>query len=389
MPDQAAPATQAKGAVFSMSLCVALLIASEFMPASLLTPMAEGLNATEGQTGQAISISGIFAVLASLTVTTVAGELNRKWVLISMTALMLVSLVLIAAAPNFAWLIVARALLGISIGGFWALATSVIMRLVVPDAVPRALSVMYTGQAISAALAAPIGSWLGSVIGWRGVFWVLVPLVLFDLVWQLLVLPSLPARGRQTFGNLFALLRRPYFAKGLVALTLIYGSAFSMFTYLRPFLEQVTGANIAQLSSLFLVMGLAGFAGTWAAGRLVPRYGTALMVSPPLIMGAVTAGLLIFGANVWIVAALLAVWGAMNTAVSIIWFGWMARNVDDAAEAAGSLMVAVIQASILLGALIGGILLDWYGITATFLSSILLAGIAMGLVRSGKHLMRR
>ncbi|WP_194096174.1 MFS transporter [Marivivens aquimaris] len=389
MPDQAAPATQAKGAVFSMSLCVALLIASEFMPASLLTPMAEGLNATEGQTGQAISISGIFAVLASLTVTTVAGEVNRKWVLISMTALMLVSLVLIAAAPNFAWLIVARALLGISIGGFWALATSVIMRLVVPDAVPRALSVMYTGQAISAALAAPIGSWLGSVIGWRGVFWVLVPLVLFDLVWQLLVLPSLPARGRQTFGNLFALLRRPYFAKGLVALTLIYGSAFSMFTYLRPFLEQVTGANIAQLSSLFLVMGLAGFAGTWAAGRLVPRYGTALMVSPPLIMGAVTAGLLIFGANVWIVAALLAVWGAMNTAVSIIWFGWMSRNVDDAAEAAGSLMVAVIQASILLGALIGGILLDWYGITATFLSSILLAGIAVGLVRSGKHLMRR
>ncbi|NVJ63440.1 MAG: MFS transporter, partial [Flavobacteriaceae bacterium] len=122
---------------------------------------------------------------------------------------------------------------------------------------------------------------------------------------------------------------------------------------------------------------------------LVPRYGTALMVSPPLIMGAVTAGLLIFGANVWIVAALLAVWGAMNTAVSIIWFGWMSRNVDDAAEAAGSLMVAVIQASILLGALIGGILLDRYGITATFFSSILLAGIAMGLVRSGKHLMRR
>lgn len=52
------------GAVLSMALCVAMLIASEFMPVSLLTPMAEGLRATEGQTGQAISISGLFAVAA-------------------------------------------------------------------------------------------------------------------------------------------------------------------------------------------------------------------------------------------------------------------------------------------------------------------------------------
>src|SRR5687768_6173058 len=61
------------GAVHSMALCVAMLIASEFMPVSLLTPMAEGLRASEGQTGQAISISGLFAVAASMLITTAAG----------------------------------------------------------------------------------------------------------------------------------------------------------------------------------------------------------------------------------------------------------------------------------------------------------------------------
>src|SRR5690349_7910726 len=66
------------GAVLSMALCVAMLIASEFMPVSLLTPMAAGLGATEGQTGQAISVSGLFAVVASLLITTAAGKLNRK-----------------------------------------------------------------------------------------------------------------------------------------------------------------------------------------------------------------------------------------------------------------------------------------------------------------------
>ncbi|MEG0819519.1 MAG: MFS transporter, partial [Brevundimonas sp.] len=68
--DTAIRPVAAWGAVLSMTLCVALLISSEFMPVSLLTPMAHGLGATEGQTGQAISISGLFAIAASLLVTT-------------------------------------------------------------------------------------------------------------------------------------------------------------------------------------------------------------------------------------------------------------------------------------------------------------------------------
>ena len=142
------------GAVLSMSLCVALLISAEFMPVSLLTPIADSLGATEGQTGQAISISGFFAVAASLVVTTAAGRLDRKWVLLAMTGLMLVSLVMIAMAPSFLVLMIARALLGISIGGFWSLGTAVIMRLVPKERVSSALSVMYAGQASAAAFAA-------------------------------------------------------------------------------------------------------------------------------------------------------------------------------------------------------------------------------------------
>lgn len=52
------------GAVFVMSLCCAVLISSEFMPVGLLTPIALDLKMSEGQVGQAIAISGIFAVMA-------------------------------------------------------------------------------------------------------------------------------------------------------------------------------------------------------------------------------------------------------------------------------------------------------------------------------------
>lgn len=380
--------TAAWGAVLSMALCVAMLIASEFMPVSLLTPMADGLRATEGQTGQAISISGLFAVAASMVITTAAGTLNRKWVLVALTGFMLVSLVMVAATPDFTVLMLGRALLGICIGGFWALAAAVIMRLVPESEVPRALALMYGGQAIAAAFAAPVGSYLGGIFGWRAVFWALTPIVAINLVWHVIALPSLPARQRQDFRTMFGLLKRPYFLRGLIASMLSWGSAFTMFTYLRPFLEQVTGADVTTLSILLLVLGCAGFVGTWASGRFLSGSVAPLLRLPALLMGGCTLGLLLFGGSVAAAGLFLALWGVMNTAMSVIWMTWMSQNVDDAPEAAGSLMVAAIQASILLGALVGGLLLDGLSIFATFTGSVALAAIGIAVIGNGQRLLR-
>ncbi|WP_294923267.1 MFS transporter [uncultured Paracoccus sp.] len=376
------------GAVLSMALCVAMLIASEFMPVSLLTSMAEGLGATEGQTGQAISVSGLFAVVASLLVTTVAGRLNRKWVLVALTGLMLLSLVLVAAAPNFTMLMIGRAVLGICIGGFWALATAVIMRLVRAADVPRALALMYGGQAIAAAFAAPIGSYLGGIFGWRAVFWALVPIVAVNLVWHVVALPSLSARTRQDVRALFDLLKRPYFRRGLIACMLSWGSAFSMFTYLRPFLEQVTGVDVTTLSALLLLLGCAGFIGTWAAGRFIKGNAAPFLKLPALVMGGATLGLLFLGHSVIAAGLFMAIWGAMNTMFSVIWMTWMSQNADDAPEAGGSLMVAAIQGAILLGAVVGGLLLDGLSIRATFVGSVVLAILALALIRDGRHMLK-
>lgn len=376
------------GAVLSMALCVTTLIASEFMPVSLLTPMAEDLRATVGQTGQAISISGLFAVAASLLITTAAGTVNRKWIMVVLTGLMLLSLVLVAEAPNFAVLMIGRALLGICIGGFWALATAVIMRLVPADNVPGALALMYGGQAIAAAFAAPVGSYLGGMFGWREVFWALTPIVAINLVWHVLALPSLPAQQRQDFRAMFGLLKRPYFLRGLAACMLSWGSAFTKFTYLRPFLETVTGVDVTTLSLLLLLLGCAGFIGTWAAGRFLKGNVAPYLKLPALVMGGATIGMLLLGFSVVAAGLFMAIWGAMNTMFSVIWMTWMSQNADDAPEAAGSLMVAAIQASILLGAVVGGLLLDGVSVQATFIGSVVLAVLALALIGNGQRMLK-
>ena len=87
---------------------------------ALLRPIARDLALTEGQAGQAISISGIFAVVTSLFITIAIGRSDRRIVLIALTGMMIVSGTTVAFAPNYGTLMAGRALVGIAIGGFWS-----------------------------------------------------------------------------------------------------------------------------------------------------------------------------------------------------------------------------------------------------------------------------
>jgi predicted MFS family arabinose efflux permease len=369
-----------------MAMCVALLIAAEFMPVSLLTPIARDLGATVGMAGQAISVSGLFAVATSLFIATLAARFDRRHVLVSLTGVMLASLVLIAVAPNYAVLMAARALLGVVIGGFWALATATVMRLVPEHAVPKALGVVYTGNAVATAFAAPIGSYLGGVIGWRGVFWALVPLTAANMAWQWTSLPAMPPQAANPVGKLFGLLKRRNVAVAMVGVMLTFAGAFATFTYLRPFLETRTGVTTPQLSLLLLGLGMAGFVGTTGASRLAGRHLYLLLGSLPVALAAVTLCLLIGQHSMWAVAVAMVAWGAINSAIPVAWSTWLTKGVADEPESGGGLMVAAIQLSIMVGAAFGGYLLDHISVGATFLGGASLLLVSACVVGSGRRL---
>lgn len=376
-------------AVGSMTLCVAMLIASEFMPVSLLTPIAEDLRATSGMAGQAIAISGLFAVVTSLFIATIAGRIDRRHVLMGLTGLMLASLILIAEASNFAMLMVARALLGVTIGGFWALATATIMRLVPEESVPKALGVMYTGNALATTFAAPIGSYLGAIIGWRGVFWALTPIVVVNLIWQWISLPAMPPQAAQPVAKVFGLLKRRNVAFAMLGVMLTFAGAFATFTYLRPFLETYTLVSVPQLSILLLGLGGAGFAGTYGAGMLLGRHMYPLLRWLPMALSVVTLGLLAAGHILWGVAVMMIAWGALNSAIPVCWSTWLSKGISDEPESGGGLIVAAIQLSIMLGAAFGGLLLDHVSITATFIGGAILLALASLIIGNGDRIKPR
>lgn len=377
---------RSRSAVLSMSFCVALLIAAEFMPVSLLTPIAVDLSATDGMAGQAISVSGLFAVLASLMIAGLTSRLDRRFVLMGLTVAMLISLVMIAVAPSFTFLMMARALLGIAIGGFWSLATATVTRLVPAEAVPRALGTMYMGNAVATAFAAPIGSYLGGFIGWRGVFWALVPIVGANLLWQWWSLPSMLPQARASIQGPLALLGRRNVRFAMPAVMLTFAGAFSAFTYFRPFLEDETHVSLPQLSILLFGLGAAGFIGTRGASAVLDKHLYRLLSWLPFVLAVVTVVLLQVGSMFWPVAITLIVWGVVNSAIPVGWSAWLAHGIGDQPESGGGLIVAAIQMAILLGGAFGGLLLDHWSIAATFVGSTILLVLASLIVGNGDRI---
>lgn len=363
--------------IFAMTLCVFALIASEFMPVSLLTPIAASLHVSEGLAGQGIAISGAFAVLTSLSITTLAGSMNRKTLLLGLTALMAVSGAVIALAPNYAVYMAGRALIGVVIGGFWSMSAATAMRLVRRDQVPRALAIFNGGNALATVVAAPLGSYLGAVIGWRGAFFCLVPVALIALAWQWISLPGMESEKRTAApGNVLKLFKNRSVALGMAGCGAFFMGQFALFTYVRPFLETVTQVDVSSLSLILLAMGIAGFVGTLCIGRFLKQGVYRALIAIPILMAAIALVLIVLGGQVAAAAALLSLWGLVATAAPVGWWSWIAQTMPTNAEAGGGLMVAVIQLSIALGSTMGGVLFDRSGYQSTFVASAIVLLIA-------------
>src|SRR4029079_6554057 len=160
------------------------------------------------------------------------------------------------------------------------------MRRVPKAQVPRALGLLNGRNALAVTIAAPLGSFLGQYIGWRGAFFAVVPLAAITLAWLFVSLPSMLAMtGRG--GSVFRVLRRRTAPLGMAAVSLLFMGQFVLQTYLRPFLETVTGVNTSVLSLILLVIVGAGVVGTYLIGLLLKTRLYSLLIILPLLMAGI------------------------------------------------------------------------------------------------------
>jgi len=350
--------------VFSLAMGVFGLLTAEYLPASLLTPMAADLGVSEALAGQAVTVTAVVALFAGLLVPRLTRSIDRRLVLLSFTGLMILSNALVALSSSMGVLLVMRVLLGVALGGFWSMAAAVAMRLVPPQRVPRALSIIFSGIAVGTVVSVPLGSYLGGLLGWRSAFWAATAVGGLTFAFQWFTLPRMAPRKAAVPESVVGLLRRPGVAVGMLGCVLAHTGQYALFTYIRPTLESLGQMSADGLALILLGFGVANFVGTLLAGWLMERSLKVTLVIMPALVGAAALGMLLLPVGVGGLSILVALWGLAFGGVPVAWSSWVARAVPDQAESAGGMVVAAVQSSIAAGAALGGLVFGLGGIVA-------------------------
>ncbi|QAY72412.1 MFS transporter [Agromyces protaetiae] len=374
-------------AVVSLALGIFTLVSAEFLPASLLSPVAAELGLTEGAAGQLVTATSLAGIVSGPLVVASLPRVDRRWVMAGLTALAIVSNVLVATAGNFGVMLAARLLLGVALSGFWAMSLAVTAQLVPAHRLGRAMTLVNMGVSLATIAAVPAGAYLGEILGWRAVFLFVAAAGVVTLVVQLATLPSVAPSGAPGFRALGSTLRRRVVALGILSIVLIAGGHFMGFTYLRPAFDTIAGLTPEGLAVLLALFGIASFLGNLGAGFLADRHLSALVIASPVAIGVGTIAFAVLPSSAALAGVLVFVWGLGFGAVPTMVQTWMSRVAPDRLESAGGLVVAAFQIAITLGAAVGGLLVDAVGVQVALTvggASALIGGAVLSTARAGK-----
>ncbi|MBY3251658.1 MFS transporter [Rhizobium laguerreae] len=370
-------------AVISMAATSFALVSAEFLPAGLLTPMARDLGVSEGTAGQVVTATASVGAVTALLSNVFIGKLNRKTVLVGLSALAIGSNLLAALATDFWLLLLGRAGLGIALSGFWALSVAVVARLVGANATGRGMAIVTLGVSLATIAAPSMGALVSDWLGWRAAMAMTAGLAVVAMLLQILSLPTLPATTSNSLSDVFGLTKRRTVQLGMLAIVLLMTGHFAGSVYVRPFLEQVTLLGTGPIALALLGFGIAAVIGNIAGGRMADaNIRTALAVTGALMAFAALA-LVLWGSYSGIAFALVTLWGFAFGMAPVVLPTNLSRGAADALEAAGSLMVVSFQVAISIGAVFGGYVVDHYGPAAplTLTAMLALSTIVLALLQ--------
>lgn len=373
-------------AIYLLSLCSFAFGLSEFVAAGLLSGMARELHASVAATGGAIAAYALGAAIGAPILTALLACRSDRLVLAATMLALAVGSVGMAAAPGLTSLLLLRFLVGLAHGVFMAVASNAATRLVEPSRSGRALAVVWLGLTLALACGVPLGTWLGALWSWRAVFASIAVLALaggMGLLWAMPKTPR-PAQTLSALASLRALLQPALLlAAGIAALVSV--ATFSFFTYISPFLLQVSGLDANWLGAAMLSFGACAIGGNLLGGHLAD--GSHARGWTLLALAALALNLLGFYILRTQALAMLALCGSLGllffaiVTLSTMRLLRLARQLDPgvAAVAAG-LNIASFNLGTAAGGLLGGALIAGWGLPFVSLGGMAAALLAMLLL---------
>ncbi|CRM92459.1 Purine ribonucleoside efflux pump NepI [Pseudomonas sp. 22 E 5] len=365
------------GALLALAMTGFICIVTETLPAGLLPLISEGLAISPSMAGQMVTAYALGSVLAVIPMTIATRGWRRRNVLLLTVVGFLLFNSITALSSHYGVTLVARFFAGAVAGLAWSLLAGYARRMVEPHQQGKALALAMVGTPIALSLGVPLGTWLGGWVGWRTTFGLMSGLTLILIAWVLVTVPDYapqPANQRLSLGKV---LTTPG-VRPVLAVVISWMLAHNiLYTYIAPFLAPAGLAERVDL--VLLVFGIAALAGIWITARLVEPLlrNTVLASLATFALVCVVFGLL--GAMPEVIYLGVAVWGLSFGGAATLLQTALADAAGEGADVALSLNVVAWNSAIAGSGVLGGVLLDTWGVAAFAWAMLVLVGVALSI----------
>ncbi|WP_421672121.1 MFS transporter [Raoultella terrigena] len=348
--------------LLALAMAAFITILTEALPAGLLPQMAQGLAVSEAWVGQTVTVYAIGSLVAAIPLTAATQGVRRRPLLLAAIGGFAIANTVTTLSASYTLTLAARFVAGVSAGLLWALLAGYAARMVPEHQKGRAIAIAMVGTPLALSLGVPAGTLLGNLLGWRMCFGIISLLALLLMGWVRLKVPDFA--GQPTDKQLS--LRQVFILPGIrpvlfVVLAFVLAHNI-LYTYIAPYL--LTAGMVDRTDVVLLVFGGTSVAGIWIVGVLIDRYLRRLTLASTILFGAAALTLGMAGGDPAAVYAAVGAWGLAFGGAATLFQTALARSAGDAADIAQSMLVTAWNAAIASGGIVGGVLLDRFGVGA-------------------------
>ncbi|WP_207460216.1 MFS transporter [Azospirillum sp. SYSU D00513] len=349
-------------ALLALAMAAFITILTEALPAGLLPHMAHGLAVSEAWVGQTVTIYAIGSLVAAIPLTAATQGIRRRPLLLAAVAGFALANTVTALSASYALTMMARFLAGVSAGLLWALLAGYAARMVPEHQKGRAIAIAMVGTPLALSLGVPAGTFLGNLVSWRMCFGIMSLLALLLMIWVRVKVPDFAgqtAGKRLSLGHVFTMPG----VRPLLFVVLAFVLAHNiLYTYIAPFLAAAGMADRTDL--VLLVFGVTSLLGIWIIGLLIDRHLRALTLASTVVFSLSALALGMAGDVPAVVYAAGAAWGLAFGGAATLFQTALAEMAGEATDVAQSMLVTAWNTAIAGGGIVGGVLLNWFGVGA-------------------------
>ena len=264
---------------------------TEYVVTGLLTQFAADLDVAVSTTGLLLSVYALSVALFGPVIRLLTLKFSPKLLLLILVSIFIISNIIAATAPNFEVLLLSRLLSASMHAPFFGVMMSLAMAISPPHKKTGAIALVNGGLVIAVMLGVPFGSYIGSALDWRVVFWMIVTLGVITLMGMILVTPNYRTTEVPKISAELSALKDKNVIMLIVTIVFGFSGVFTAYTFLEPMLREI--ANMGDLGVTFSMLMFGTFAviGNFSSGSIQPGKLTGAVTLVIMFLAIVLFGL--------------------------------------------------------------------------------------------------